>query len=392
MKILQLNVTANWGSTGKITEGIGLAAIRKGWESYIAYGRDHNPSQSKTIKVGSQFDVYKHYIQSKLFDSEGFGSLKSTKRLIKQIENVCPDIIHLHNIHDHWLNYPVLFNYFSSIDTPIIWTFHDCWAFTGGCFHFDNVGCYQWRNELCSGKCPLFHPQSSRNFQIRKQVFNRLQERLHIVSVSDWLANYVRQSFFSESQTTITVIRNGIDTQTIFRPSTRKKKNLVLGVSNIWTIDKGIEDFYALREFIPSDTKFLLVGLSKKQIKALPEGLEGIERTNDSKELAALYQDASVFVNPSYNDSFPTVNLEALACGTPVITYRTGGSPEAVDKNTGLVVNKGDINGLANGIMHILNHPDEFSSEACRNRALKLFNKDIQFNKYIDLYESLLNK
>ena len=141
-KLLQLNVTANWGSTGKIAEGIGLAAMARGWESTIAYGRYMNPSQSKLIKVGTQADVYAHYAKARFLDGEGLGSKRATKKLIGQIKQITPDIIHLHNIHDHWLNYSILFEFLATIDTPIVWTFHDCWAFTGGCPHFENVNCF----------------------------------------------------------------------------------------------------------------------------------------------------------------------------------------------------------------------------------------------------------
>ncbi|MEE0926511.1 MAG: glycosyltransferase, partial [Bacteroidales bacterium] len=151
-KLLQINVTANWGSTGKIAEQIGLKAMEHGWESYIAYGRDSNPSKSKLIKVGCMLNVYEHYLENRLFDNEGLASRIPTKKLIKQIEKLKPDIIHLHNIHDHWLNYKILFEYLNSINTPIVWTQHDCWAFTGGCMHFVHTNCEKWKNE-CE-KCP----------------------------------------------------------------------------------------------------------------------------------------------------------------------------------------------------------------------------------------------
>lgn len=390
MKLLQLNVTANWGSTGKIVEGIGQAAIQRGWESVIAYGRYMNPSQSQLVKVGNQLDVYAHYAKNRLIDGEGLGSRRATKELTARIKKLEPDIIHLHNIHDHWLNYPLLFEYFATIDTPIVWTFHDCWAFTGGCAHFENINCYKWKDKACN-TCPLKHKSAQKNIAKRFDSFSKIGKRLHIVTVSDWLAKYISESMFAEIGASISVINNGIDVNNVFQPGGIKEK-MILGVSNVWPEYKGLGDFIKLREILPVDINIVVVGLSQKQVNSLPQGIRGITRTSNAEELADLYRRASVFVNPTYNDSFPTVNLEALACGTPVITYRTGGSPEAVDANTGIVIEKGNIQSLADGIMELLQHPERFRRENCRNRAVNHFNKDIQFTKYIDLYEEILNQ
>lgn len=146
-KLFQLNVTANWGSTGKIAESIGLAAMRQGWESYVAYGRYSNPSQSKLIKVGSQLDVYAHFAEQTLFDNEGLASRRATRKLIQQIQQIQPDVVQLHNIHDHYLNYKTLFEYLNTTDIQVVWTFHDCWAFTGHCFHFVTKGCERWKTQ-----------------------------------------------------------------------------------------------------------------------------------------------------------------------------------------------------------------------------------------------------
>lgn len=389
MKLLQLNVTANWGSTGKIAEGIGKAAIARGWDSTIAYGRYMNPSQSNLIKVGNQLDVYAHYAKSRLFDGEGLGSKSATRKLISHIKELNPDIIHLHNIHDHWLNYPILFEYLASITTPIVWTFHDCWPFTGGCTHFENVGCLKWKDKTCNA-CPLGHRAANKNIVNRFEYFSKVGKRIQIITVSEWLYRYVRESPFSDVGASIRTINNGIEINNVFQPGNEKVK-MVLGVSNVWSELKGLNDFYKLRTNLPSDINITLVGLTKKQIATLPKGISGIRRTSNGEQLAELYRKSSVFLNPTYNDSFPTVNLEALACGTPVVTYRTGGSPEAVDDKTGIVVEKGDVKGMTEAVMHILKYPELYTSENCRKRAEENFNQDIQFNKYIDLYENLLN-
>lgn len=389
-KLLQLNVTANWGSTGKIAEGIGLAAMSRGWESYIAYGRYLNPSQSHhLIKVGNKFDVYSHYARNRFFDGEGLGSKKATHRLIAQIDELTPDIIQLHNIHDHWLNYPALFKYLATIDTPVVWTFHDCWAFTGGCYHFEDNGCYKWRQSRCESPCPLMHKMSEQNYSLKRELLGALGERLTVVAVSQWMADYAKESFLRDSHARIEVLNNGINLDT-FKPSGSEKEKMILGVSNIWPKSKGLDDFVRLRQILADDIAITVVGLSEQQVKTLPEGITGMTRTGSASELARIYAKASVFVNPTYSDSFPTVNLEALACGTPVITYRTGGSPEAVDAQTGVVVEKGNVDALAEAIVDVIGNPGLYTSANCRERAERNFNQDIQFGKYINLYSEII--
>lgn len=390
-KILQLNVTANWGSTGKIAEGIGQAAIVNRWESYIAYSRYMNPSQSHLLKVGNLFNVHTHYAKARLFDGEGLGSKRTTKKLINQIEQIAPNIIHIHNIHDHWLNYPILFRYLSTIDTSIVWTFHDCWAFTGSCPYFDVPDCKKWK-EHC-GDCVMKsfgRDKSTRNFYLKRDLISKFSSRLVIVPVSHWIEELCRESFLKDID--IRLIHNGIDVNR-FKPCVNKSsKPLILGVALPWSKRKGFDDMIRLRQLLPSeDIDIAMIGLGKNQMKKLPESIIGIERTQNIDELAEWYSRAWAFVNPTHSDNFPTVNLEALASGTPVVTYRTGGSPEAIDDNTGLVVEKGDVNSMAKAIMEIIKNPERYSPENCRRRAETHFDKTVQFNKYIDLYEELLN-
>lgn len=391
-KILQLNVTANWGSTGKIAEEIGFAAMTNGWESYIGYGRMMNNSQSRLIKVGKSFDVYSHYVQNKFFDAEGLCSKKPTRELIAKISDINPDIIHLHNIHDHWLNYPILFDYLATIDTPIVWTFHDCWAFTGGCPYFEIPPCDKWRTQ-CE-KCPLRQgkiDRSKHHYKLRRELIASLGSRLTTVPVSKWLEDFCKESMLSESN--IQLIHNGIDVAKFKVCDDRtQKENMILGVANVWDYRKGLDDFIKLREVLSQEIKIKLVGLTKTQITRLPNGIEGITKTQNIDELVDLYNRANVFVNPTYADNFPTTNLEALACGTPVITYRTGGSPEAIDENTGIVVEKGNIHGLANSILEVINNTEKYKRDLCRERAVTHFNQDVQFGKYLELYNKLLSK
>lgn len=390
--LLQINVSANWGSTGKIAESIGLASIRHGWESYIAYGRYCNPSQSHLIKIGTKSDPYLHYVHQRIFDDEGLCSKNATRQLIKTIKDLGPDIVQLHNIHDHYLNYRLLFEYLNRTDIKVVWTFHDCWAFTGHCFHFVTKKCKRWKTQ-CYG-CPLQHEypktlldNSDENFSLKKNLFTK-NKNLTIVACSEWMAQFVRESFLQDKP--LYVIHNGVDLD-IFKAKPNEKVQKifkVLAVSNVWNKDKGIDDVLTLRNLLPEDYTMTIVGLNEKQLKKLSFGIKGIQRTQNVQELVKLYSEAAVLINPTYADTFPTVNLEALACGTPVITYRTGGSPEAIDKKTGVVVEQGDVNGLVEAIYRMKENP--LSSADCRKRAKECFDKDKCFEKYIELYENLL--
>lgn len=394
--LLQINVTANWGSTGKIAEQIGLCAMKHGWESYIAYGRWCNPSNSHLIKVGNKLDMYMHYAEQRIRDNEGLCSRGATKRLIKIISEIRPDVVQLHNIHDHYLNYRLLFEYLNKTEIKVVWTLHDCWAFTGHCFHFVTKNCDKWKNGCF--ECPLkneyprtFLDRSKEHWLLKKELLTRCKN-LTIVPVSDWLANFVKESFLKEKR--IHVIKNGVDLN-IFKPSTSlnisktNSKFKILAVSSVWNPDKGELDIYKLREMLSEDKfEITMVGLSVDQYKKLPKGIIGIQRTQNLQELVKLYSDANVLINPTYADSFPTVNLEALACGTPVITYRTGGSPEAIDEKTGVVIEQGDVNGLVEAIYRM--KEKTLSSADCRKRAEECFDKDKCFEKYVELYEKLI--
>ena len=365
-----------------------------GWDSYIAYGRYANNSQSQLIRIGSKVSQAWHLLISRLFDRHGLASKCATKRLIKKIEQIKPDIIHLHNIHGYYINYEILFNYLQSIDTPVVWTLHDCWAFTGHCAHFVEQECYKWR--IGCDNCPLrdsypksFSDRANKNYKLKSTLF-RSRRNIAIVPVSNWLANFVRQSFLKDKQ--ITVINNGIDTS-VFYPQQNKEKEYynILGVSSTWSNSKGLNDFYKLRTILDADKYHItLVGLTKQQIADLPDGIIGIERTNSIQELAHIYSDASVFVNPTYADTFPTTNLEALSCGTPIVTYKTGGCPETICSNSGIIVEQGDIKALKIAIEQVCSNGKAYYNRACRKRAEEHFDKDRCFLQYLELYNELL--
>jgi len=396
--ILQINVTANWGSTGKIAEQIGLIAMQYGWESYITYGRMMNPSKSELIKIGNQCDVYRHYIEGRFFDREGLASRRPTADFLKIVEGIKPDVVHLHNIHDHYLNYPLLFDFLAKKEIPVVWTQHDLWALTGGCCYIPN-GCNKW--EICCDKCILRKgiklDRSKRNFEQKKQLFNSLKS-LTIVPVSDWLGGLIKRSYLKNYQ--MKVIHNGIDTN-LFKPQEvdihRKYgvegKKLILGVASEWSKRKGLDDILKLSEILPQK-EFAIIIVGRILEKSHRDNTKGckvvfVERTQNAIELAGIYSAASVYVNPTYQDNYPTTNLEAMACGTPVITYDTGGSPEAVDNNTGIIVEQGNINKLKDSVLK-LSHAN--LNKECRNRAENLFESSKVYKEYISIYDKLTGK
>lgn len=400
-KILQINVVGNYGSTGKIANDIGDLCISNGWESYIAVGRNVRESKSNIIKVGGNIDLLLHGVKSRLLDRHGFGSRKATQKFIEEIDRIKPNIIHLHNLHGYYINIDILFKYLASSKIPVVWTLHDCWPFTGHCTYFDFADCNKWIEQCYS--CPqtksypasLYKDNSKENYIDKKRIFNSL-ENITLVPVSNWLNGLVKDSFLDgKSQ----VINNGINLND-FTPSkniekTKAKYNIqnkliALGVASIWSDRKGFVDFIKLSKKVNKEVVIVLVGLNDKQLKNLPDNVVGIQRTESLNELADLYSAADLYLNLTYEDNFPTTNLEALACGTPVLTYKTGGSVESVDDTTGFVVEKGDITSVVN----ILNKKKMFASQkvknTCREKALKHYNKDERYKEYLELYASLI--
>lgn len=341
MKVLMINSVCGVGSTGRICTDIADMLLSQGHECKIAYGRGEVPDKYRdiSVRIGSTFKVYCNVLKSRLFDNEGFSAVGATKKLVRWIKEYDPDVIHLHNIHGYYLNVKILFDYLKTSGKKIIWTLHDCWAFTGHCAYFDCPHCDKWRTE-CE-KCirvkdypKALISHAKRNYKRKKQTFCGVPN-LTIVTPSKWLAGVVGQSFLSEYQTV--VINNGIDLS-VFKPTEsdfRERfgltdKKIILGVASVWEKRKGFNDFLELAKLIDDSYRIVLVGVNDKQLKMLPSSVIGIKRTNNVKELAEIYTAADVLFNPTYEDNYPTVNLEAQACGTPVITYPTGGSVESV--------------------------------------------------------------
>ena len=398
MKLLQLNpVVRQNTSTGRIMREIGELAMASGWESHIAYsgGRDGVPPHtSQLLPVGNKWDVAAHAVATRLFDAHGLASRQATRRFIRQVEALDPDIVHIHNVHGYWLNYPLLFDYLRQYGKPVVWTVHDCWLYTGHCYHYMYARCEKWRTGC--GRCPqqrafpaswLFD-RSAANWRDKRAAFASLPN-LTLVPVSDWIRQEMASSFLAEQA--FRVIHNGIDLQ-VFTPDAAEKsrETVYLAVAGIWLEEKGFSDLVRLAERLRDDEQLILVGrLHDTQKRRLPARVRVVERTENVRSLAALYAQASVLLNPTWQDNYPTVNLEAIACGTPVVTYRTGGSVEAVTADTGRVVPRGDVAAMLEAARAWAAADRSRTAACCRAYAEAHFDKESCYRQYITLYENL---
>lgn len=394
MKVVQINATCGIGSTGKICVGISQELTKRNIENYILYSSKSN-GYELGIKCSNDIYIKLQALKSRLFGNYGFNSKKVTQKIIYELERIKPDIVHLHNIHGHDCNLKILFTYFKENNTRLIWTFHDCWAFTAYCPHFTMMKCDKWRTE-CSQCVQMreyswFFDKSKGVFQKKKRLLEGLD--LTIVTPSQWLADMVHQSFLKGYP--VKVINNGIDLA-IFKPIQSdfrqrysiENKKIVLGVSFGWNARKGLDVFIDLAKILSSSYQIVLVGTDDKIDRQLPDSVISIHRTQNQQELAEIYSAADVFVNPTREENYPTVNIEAIACGTPVITFRTGGSPEILDETCGEVVNCDDIDALEKEIICICTD-NSYSKEQCIEKA-KEFDKNKRYKEYLALYERVI--
>jgi len=390
MNVVQINATCGAGSTGKICVAVSRLLTEKNIENYILYtlGSSDYPFG---IKYSNDIQTKLGALSSRIFGNYGFNSKKATKNLISELDRISPDIVHLHNLHAHNCDLDSLFKYFKSKNTKLFWTFHDCWSFTGYCPYFDMVNCEKWKSECRD--CPQkkeyswFLDKSAILYQKKKALFEGLD--LTVITPSEWLAGLVRQSFLKDYP--VKVLNNGIDLS-LFTPTDSdfrsryglKDKKIVLGVAFDWGTRKGLDVFIDLSSRLPENYKIVLVGTNDEIDKALPENIISIHRTQNQKELAEIYSSADVFANPTREENFPTVEIESLACGTPIASFNTGGCAEIFDEATGVAVAKNDNDALLREIIRIC-EDKPFSKDACRARAEK-FDMNEKFKEYINLY------
>lgn len=380
-------------------QSIAQTVIAHGHEAYIAFPNGRHRERNRqscrdipAIPFGSKFSESFHLLADRLTGFNGCFSVLSTAALLRRLDKLKPDLLHLHNLHNCYVNLPMLFRYIKKRRLRVVWTLHDCWAFTGHCPYFDIAGCGKWRTGCES--CPQYrrYPKSlidrSKGMYRRKKKWFTGVEDLTLVTPSVWLAGLAGQSFLSDYP--IRVIPNGIELS-VFHPTGKKKeqwknKFVLLGVANIWSEAKGLDIYIELAKRLDARFQIVLVGTDEATDRKLPDNVISIHRTANPYELAELYTAADLFVNPTRQDNFPTVNLEALACGTPVLTFRTGGSPEAIDADCGMTVEKNDIDALERAVRSIAAE-NPFLPEACIRRAQE-FAAERQFEKYVKLFEA----
>lgn len=349
MKILLINSVCGTGSTGRICTDMAQQFEKEGHTVKIAYGRHAfvpEKFQKYAVRIGTDFDVKFHALQTRLFDTHGFGSKRATKKFLQWADEFNPDLVWLHNIHGYYINVEMLFDWLKKRPNTLVkWTLHDCWAFTGHCTHFTVANCEKWQAH-CQ-QCPQLnrYPASIRdnsatNFDRKKAAFTGVKN-MTLITPSKWLANLVKQSFLKDYP--IEVVYNTID-KTIFKPTPsdfRQKyglenKKIILGVASTWDEHKGLNDFIKLSQMLDDKYAVVLVGLTEKQIKALPKQIKGLKRTNNAQDLAPIYSAADMFVNPSKEETFGMTTLEAVACGVQkTIVYADTACEEIAQQDFG---------------------------------------------------------
>lgn len=395
-KLVQINVTCT-GSTGKIMCSIANEAEKNGYEAYCFYGRGNSKKDVKCIRIESNLSVLFHVFIARVFNKQGHGSYFATLNLIKQLKQIKPDVVHLHNIHGYYLNYKLLFKYLNESNVKVIWTLHDCWALTGHCAYFTMCGCNKWQSACY--RCPQIksYPKSflldtsKSEYLEKKKIFTSLKN-LTLVTPSKWLSDIVLQSFFKENE--VVVINNGINTD-VFKPNIDKEiykkynipndKKIILGVANVWDERKGLNIFFQLLPKINKDFVIVLVGVSKNQMKQIPREIISIERTENVDDLVKIYSIASVFVNPSLEETFSLVTIEAMACGVPVVVCNTSAITELVVENTGIVVNKHSVDDYYKGIIELCKKEKSFYLSTLLEHSARYSNYN-KIKEYIDLY------
>lgn len=397
MRILFINAYCGRGSTGRICTDLADMLTERGHECKIAYGRMQADKKFEKygVRIENDLGVRIHGVLSRIFDNTGFYSTIATKKFIKWVKEYNPDVINLHNLHGYYINIKLLFDYLRESGKPVVWTLHDCWSFTGHCAYFCSVNCKKWHQgcQHCSKKkeypASLFFDNSKNNYKRKKQLITQL-DNLILVTPSKWLADLTRESFLNKFP--VQVINNGINTNNFkvtkgdfVRKYGLDNKKIILGVASVWESRKGLNDFFELRKLLDDSFAIVLVGLNEHQKSELPQGIVGITRTENVEQLAEIYTAADVFVNPTREENYPTVNLEAQVCGTPVVTYDTGGSAECLVEGVGAVTTEKTPEALKAAILDVLSKDIKIDTDALKQE----FSQTERFKKYINLFQEI---
>ena len=391
-KVLFINSIVGTGSTGRIITGLCDILHEHDMDTLVCYGRGGAPDGCAAYRIGSKQDVYLHGAMSRLTDRHGLYSSAATKRLISKIREYDPDIIHIHNIHGYYLNYEILFDYLRGCNKKLIWTLHDCWTFTGHCTHYEYTGCQKWKmlchdcEQLREYPKSVLMDASESNYLLKKRLFTGISG-MQLVTPSYWLQDQVSRSFLGGYNTD--VIPTGIDLER-FRPvrsDIRERYGLgdriiILGVANPWRERKGLDQFIKLSAMLGERFRIVMIGLKPSQMKLIPANITGIMKTDSPEEMVGWYTAADMYVNLTLEDTFPTTNIESLACGTPVITYRAGGSPEALTDNCGRVIERDHLDEVKLAIEQYGRKKAELSDE-CVKRAQE-YDSRKRFREYFE--------
>ena len=388
-----------YGSTGKIVRGIDSVAQKSGMETYVYYSwtKSLPKGNAENVEVGSFVGKLLHMGLGRITGKNGCYSRMDTRRLIKKLEKFKPDAINLHILHSWNINLPMLFSYVKKNNIPVIWTMHDCWAITGQCPHFIMAGCDKWKTGCYD--CPQYRnypsayvDRTKKMWRLKKEWFTGVPN-LTVATPSEWLGGLIKESYLKDYP--VKVINNGIDLS-VFKPvesNVKEKyglegKKILLGVAFDWGRRKGLDVFTELASRLDKEKyQIVLVGTNEEIDKALPDNIISIHKTANQVELAEIYTAADLFLNPTREDTFPTVNMEALACGTPVITFRTGGSPEIIDEKTGIVVDCDDVDAMERAIKESLEN-GTFTRDNCIERA-KRYDQNERFAEYVDFIKTI---
>lgn len=348
MKIAFINTYGN-GSTGKIVDSLKNLCAKNGFEVRSYYSRGYCATPQTSKRFFSRSGFYFDALMTRIFDNHGLNSKNNTRLLLKDLAEFSPDIIHIHNLHGYWINYKMLFSFIKTRNIKVVLTLHDCWMFTGHCTYFDYVNCEKW--QVGCSKCPLkneypksiFFDRSKKNFESKKETFTSLDaNQMVIISPSEWLKSKVDLSFLNKYQ--CLVINNGIDLG-VFKPVASdirlkfglSNKVVILSVANYWDERKGLKFVFECAKE-KKDWRFVCIGHDKHVDGPAPKNVICFDRTDSQEELIKWYSTADLLLNVTLEDNYPTTNLESIACGTPVVTFNTGGSPESIVKtNAGSV-------------------------------------------------------